>query len=416
MTPRDEGAYRWCSPSRKRKRTLKAAWFTDEYGTRPVVRQPDRHGRVPKRSRPPTAGDPIPGNGPRHRVELGPHRPLLPGRFGRPGRGVCHPGALPGARRLLRISFGVLWIIDGLLQTRSSIPLGLTSWASPSSGWWPPRVDGPGRLDWSGPDGGSWSGCSVRHSVGCLRTAAGSSGRRSPSCFVRWPVAWSPRLTDRGKHPDSDASTRGMCAFFVGMGVLEAWPGRRFWSGAPTGGGTQGNLVVMADQRSQPAQSSVVASWARDFGSFDASQAWAVNVVVLPPRIGTRFLPAQPKMVRVGVVVGAALGLGTPVMIPDFGVLGGVGTDPNSMVPMALVFFSGDLAIVRLPARADSATQGAVADAVADAIPEAIARESGPPRSRWTAELARLAAVASPCGTSPTCCPGLPPPVPSAWC
>ena len=37
------------------------------------------------------------------------------------------PLALPAARRLLRISFGVLWIVDGPVQTQSSMPLGLTS-------------------------------------------------------------------------------------------------------------------------------------------------------------------------------------------------------------------------------------------------------------------------------------------------
>ncbi len=40
------------------------------------------------------------------------------------------------------------------------------------------------------------------------------------------------------------------------------------------------------------------------------------------------------------------------VLIEDLGFLGGVGTDPNSMVPMLLVFVSGYVALTRLPATA----------------------------------------------------------------
>ena len=41
------------------------------------------------------------------------------------------------------------------------------------------------------------------------------------------------------------------------------------------------------------------------------------------------------------------------VLIEDFGFFGGVGTDPNSMIPMALVFVAGYLAITRVPAAGD---------------------------------------------------------------
>ena len=39
------------------------------------------------------------------------------------------------------------------------------------------------------------------------------------------------------------------------------------------------------------------------------------------------------------------------VLVQDFGFFGGVGTDPNSMIPIALLFSGGYLATVRLPAR-----------------------------------------------------------------
>jgi cytochrome oxidase Cu insertion factor (SCO1/SenC/PrrC family) len=48
------------------------------------------------------------------------------------------------------------------------------------------------------------------------------------------------------------------------------------------------------------------------------------------------------------------------VLIEDLGFLGGVGTDPNSMIPVALIGLSGYLALVRVPATAP-ATESAAA-------------------------------------------------------
>jgi len=79
-------------------------------------------------------------------------------------------------------------------------------------------------------------------------------------------------------------------------------------------------------------------------------------------------------IVRIGVAVGAMLCLGSWVLVQDFGIFGGVGTDPNSMVPMTLVFTSGYLAMIRLPARAESAVPVVVAGPADGAIPDAIAR------------------------------------------
>ena len=59
----------------------------------------------------------------------------------------------PAARRLLRISFGLIWIFDGLLQAQSSMPLGMTTKviepsaaASPS---WVQHVANVGGTIWS---------------------------------------------------------------------------------------------------------------------------------------------------------------------------------------------------------------------------------------------------------------------------
>ena len=145
---------------------------------------------------------------------------------------------------------------------------------------------------------------------------------------------------------------RGMGAFFIAAGVLQAWPGRGFWSGGlhPTASGT---LTSMVDQMAKVSQPSVFSSWLRSFASFDAAHGWGVNLVavLLLIGIGACFLSARQPFLRVGVIVGATTCLATWVLVQDFGFFGGVGTDPNSMVPMAVVFVAGYLAVLRLPVR-----------------------------------------------------------------
>src|SRR5208282_2251328 len=58
------------------------------------------------------------------------------------------------------------------------------------------------------------------------------------------------------------------------------------------------------------------------------------------------------RIVRWAVVAGVVLCLADWILIEDLGFLGGVGTDPNSMIPMALVFLAGYLAITRVPVHA----------------------------------------------------------------
>jgi len=110
----------------------------------------------------------------------------------------------------------------------------------------------------------------------------------------------------------------------------------------------------MVQQMSQVSQPSVFSSWVRSFGTFQAGHAWLVNflVVVLLVGVGACFLSGNLRLVRIGVVVGAVLCLADWVLVEDLGFFGGVGTDPNSMIPMALVFTVGYVAMARLPVRA----------------------------------------------------------------
>jgi cytochrome oxidase Cu insertion factor (SCO1/SenC/PrrC family) len=145
---------------------------------------------------------------------------------------------------------------------------------------------------------------------------------------------------------------RIMGAFFVGMALLQAWPGRGFWQGQPRPNAVAGQLTGMVQQMAQTPQPSVLSGWVAAFGRFDAAHGWAVNlfVVVALAGIGATFLSAQPRLARVGVIAGTVLCAATWVLVQDFGFFGGIGTDPNSMIPIALLFVAGYLALTRAPA------------------------------------------------------------------
>ena len=68
--------------------------------------------------------------------------------------------------------------------------------------------------------------------------------------------------------------------------------------------------------------------------------------------IGAAFVTGQRRLVRPAVIAFAVLCLADWVLIEDFGFFGGLGTDPNSMIPFALLAVSGYLALTPRPADA----------------------------------------------------------------
>ena len=300
----------------------------------------------------------------------------------------------PVARRLLRMAFAVFWIIDGLLQTQSSMPLGLTGSvitpsASSSPGWVQHLVH-VGATIWNDhPVTAAASAVWIQIGIGLFLLVAprGRWSRTAGLVSAGWGVVvWSfgeafggvfghgsswlfgspgaalfyvvagglVALPDRAWETErlGRIVVRATGVFFVAMGVLEAWPGRGFWSGRPAPDGTGATLSAMERQMAQLSQPSVTASWVRAFGSFATAQGWLVNLVVVVALVGIGicFLSARPAWVRGGVIVGGVLCVATWVLVQDFGFFGGLGTDPNSMLPMLVVFSSGYLAMVRLPA------------------------------------------------------------------
>jgi cytochrome oxidase Cu insertion factor (SCO1/SenC/PrrC family) len=316
--------------------------------------------------------------------------------------------AEPAGRRLLRIGFGLLWVFDGILQAQPAMAAGLPSQviqptAANSPGWVQHLVNWGGTT-WSYhpiqagaasvwiqvgigiwllvAPGGLWSRAAGLVSAGWglvvwafgesfggifapgLSWLFGAPGAVLFYCvagvLVALPLtAWrTPRL-GRGV-------LTVMGAFFLGMAVLQAWPGRGFWQG--TSGHQPGSLAAMTQSMAQTRQPSAVAGWVNAFTAFDEAHGFAVNlfVVIALAAAGLALFTAWRRVLFPAVAATVVLCLATWVLVQDFGFFGGLGTDPNSMIPMALVIVGGYLALTRVPAAAVEAAPEPAQDAAAE--------------------------------------------------
>jgi len=300
-------------------------------------------------------------------------RGMAAGAEGRPLMFRSESAGEPQARRVLRIGFGLIWLLDGILQVQASMPLGLvtqgiqpTAAASPT---WVQHLVNAGTTIWTfhpvqAAAAAVWSlgwGLMVwvfGESFGGIFAPGltwlfGAPGAALFYCAAGALIA----LPDRAWATPRLGRTvlRVMGVFFVAMAILQAWPGRGFWSGLTRSGGV-GTLAGMVQQMAQTPQPHVLSSWVASFERFDAAHGWGVNlfVVLALAAIGVAFISAQPRIARVGVIAAAVLCLADWVLVEDFGFFGGVGTDPNSMIPMLLVCIGGFLAMTRLPVAASS--------------------------------------------------------------
>jgi cytochrome oxidase Cu insertion factor (SCO1/SenC/PrrC family) len=333
-------------------------------------------------------------------------------------------GPEPAWRQLLRIGFGVIWIVDGLLQAQPAMAEGLPSQviqpAAASSPGWVQHI-----VNWAGT---SWSyhpiqaGASavwiqIGIGVWLITARRGSWSRLAGLASAGWAlVVWvfgeafggifAPGLTWLFGAPGAAVfylaagllmaapqrswrtSQLGrtalsiLGAFFLGMAVLQAWPGRGFWQGTLRGG--SGTLTGMIRSMSTTPQPAVLAGWVSSFASFTAAHGFAVNLfaVIALTAIGTGLLTAgggRPVLLRLTVIAMVVLCLADWVLVEDFGFFGGLGTDPNSMIPQALLGVAGYLALTRAPALA--ARPGAAAESPAGAEPAGA--EPAPAGHRW---------------------------------
>jgi cytochrome oxidase Cu insertion factor (SCO1/SenC/PrrC family) len=345
-------------------------------------------------------------------------------------RGSTTVAAEPSWRLLLRYGFGVIWLLDGILQAQPKMAVGLPSQVieptAASSPHWVQAV-----VNWAGT---AWSyhpmqagAAAVWIQVGIgvwmLAAARGPLSRLAGVVSVGWGlVVWvfgesfggifAPGLTWLFGAPGAvliycvagvlialperywrsrlpgQLTMAGLGVFLVGMAVLQAWPGRGFWQGRAAG--QPGSLAGMTASMASTPQPHLLSSWINAFTAFDEAHGFAVNLfaVVALAVIGAAFVTCRPRLIRPALAGFIVLCLADWVLIEDFGVLGGLGTDPNSMVPFALLATAGYLALARAPAAAT-----APAPALADGSAAGAEAASWWQRARAAASPAALASA-----------------------
>src|SRR5450759_3004252 len=206
---------------------------------------------------------------------------------------VQWPYPEPAARRVLRITFGITWIFDGLLQVQGGMPLGLAgnvlTPAGSSSPGWVQHLVNVGTTIWSDhPVTAAASTVWIQVGIGIFLLVAprGYWSRGAGVVSIGWGlVVWafgeafggifghgsswlfgSPgavlfyvvagallALRDNSWETTKlgNGLLRGIGLFFIGMGILQAWPGRGFWSGQADPTATPGTLAVMVRQMAQ---------------------------------------------------------------------------------------------------------------------------------------------------------------------
>jgi cytochrome oxidase Cu insertion factor (SCO1/SenC/PrrC family) len=313
-------------------------------------------------------------------------------------RGTFVPAqAEPAGRQLLRIGFGLLWVFDGILQAQPKMAVGMPSQViepiAASSPRWVQQV-----VNWAGTNwsyhpmqaGAAAVWIQVGIGVWMLTAARGPLSRLAGLVSIGWGLlVWvfgesfggifAPGLTWTFGAPGAvliyavagalialperawrtprlgRLTLAGTGLFLVGMAVLQAWPGRGFWQG--TAHGQPGTLAGMVQTMAGTPQPGFLSAGLSAFGSFDAAHGFAVNlfIVIALAVTGAAFLTGRPRLIRPVLIAYVVLSVADWVLIEDLGFLGGLGTDPNSMIPMALLAAAGYLALTRPLAVAGSA-------------------------------------------------------------
>jgi len=307
----------------------------------------------------------------------------------------------PLGRHMLRIGFGLIWILDGLLQAQAGMVVGMPTTvmrpAAAGSPAWVHSLVNVGVTIWANhPVQAAASAVWIQIGIGVLLLVAprGRWSQVAGLVSVGWAlVVWvfgeafgaifAPGLSWATGAPGGVVFyavagglivlpermwlgrrlgrlvVSGMGIFFLGMALLQAWPGRGFWHERV--GHAQGTLAAMATEMAKTPQPALFSGWVSSFAAFDAAHGWAVNLflVVVLAAVGVGLLTGRRLPVLAAAAVAGVVCLAAWVLVEDFGFFGGMGTDPNSMIPMLLIIGSGVVAFVHRPVEA---TEPAVSD------------------------------------------------------
>ena len=227
------------------------------------------------------------------------------------------------ARRFLRVSFGLLWIFDGLLQIQQGMPVGLPTDvvqpAAASSPGWVKHLVSDGTLIWSRhPISAAAATVWIQVGIGVLLLLA-KRGRLSqfagivavgwglvvwvfgeafggifgsgltwlfgaPGAVLLYAVAGGLVALPEQVWLDKRLAhmlLRVLGVFFIGMAILQAWPGRGFWQGQRNPDATAGSLTSMVQTMSQTSQPHALSSAVSSFATYDAQHGWLVNLFIV---------------------------------------------------------------------------------------------------------------------------------------
>jgi len=301
-------------------------------------------------------------------------RPELARRRARAGRRLPH--SEPLARMALRLGFGILWIIDGLLQAQPGLLTGLPakiivpaaatspSWVRDLTGWtaaaWfhhPVQADTA--AVWIQAGLGIWMVAAARGRWSRLAGLAGAvwglaiwvfgealGGILAPGvtvltgapgaalCYVAAGILVA--LPDQSWRTAAlgQRLLAGLGTFFIAMAVVQAWPGRGFWQGAAHG--LPGPVAGWVTQMAGTPQPSALGRIVSGFASLTTAHGFGINALAVAALagIGLGLASGRRALQRPAVAAAAVFCLADWVLVQDLGVLGGLGTDPNSMVQM----------------------------------------------------------------------------------
>jgi cytochrome oxidase Cu insertion factor (SCO1/SenC/PrrC family) len=322
----------------------------------------------------------------------------------------------PAARRVLRIGFGALWLFDGLLQAQpqmaGGMPAQLQAASDGSPAWVVDMVNWGANMWGYHPIAAAAATVWIQVGIGLWMIFAvrGWSLRLAALSSVAWGlIVWSfgesfggifaPGLTVLFGAPggvvfyvaagallllpmrswDRPETGRlilaGSGVFFLGMALLQAWPGRGFWQGRLDG--QPGSLTAMIQDMAGTQQPHPLEALVSGFGNLTESHGFAVNLVAVLAlaAAGAAFCVSaarsDARLARIAVIGAGVFCLADWVLVEDLGFLGGQGTDPNSMIPLILLFTCGYLGLRPGSAAVAVADADAVADALAGADADA---------------------------------------------
>jgi cytochrome oxidase Cu insertion factor (SCO1/SenC/PrrC family) len=292
----------------------------------------------------------------------------------------------PLGRTVLRVGFGLLWLLDGFLQAQPQMAGGLPAQviapAAQGSPAWVLHLVNWGGTVWSyHPIEAGAATVWIQVGIGAWLLVAthGQLSRLAGLASVGWGLivwvfgeafgsvfvpgqtflfgtpgsalcyvlagalialpdrAWATRRLGR-------LLTAGTGLFFIGMATLQAWPGRGFWQG-----GSAGTLTGMIGSMVSTPQPHILKDIVSGAASFAGAHGWGVNLFAVISRaaMGALFLTGRPQLVRYALWYGVFFCLADWILVEDLGFLGGLGTDPNSMLPMIVLLGGGYLALTK---------------------------------------------------------------------